>query len=82
MTPALGDNARQQLLSLIERVENRAEAKKEIADEISEIFSEAKGSGYDVAALRTIIRMRKEDPAKRLDRENAIEAYALALGIE
>jgi uncharacterized protein (UPF0335 family) len=77
----IGDNAKQQLLSIIERIENRAAAKKEIADEITEIYTEAKGVGYDVAALKTIVRMRKEDPDKRAEREAHIETYSAALGL-
>jgi uncharacterized protein (UPF0335 family) len=77
----IGDNAKQQLLSIIERIENRAVAKKEIADEITEIYTEAKGVGYDVAALKTIVRMRKEDPDKRAEREAHIETYSAALGL-
>jgi uncharacterized protein (UPF0335 family) len=78
---APGHNARQQLLSIIERVENRAAAKKEIADEITEIFAEAKGVGYHIPALRAIIRARAEDPNKRAEREDSIDMYNDALGI-
>lgn len=79
--PTIGDNAKQQLLSIIERIENRAAAKQEISDEISEIYTEAKGVGYDVPALKTIVRMRREDVTKREQREAAVETYKMALGI-
>lgn len=79
---APGHNARQQLLSIIERIENRAAAKKEIADEITEIYSEAKGVGYHIPALRAIIRARSEDPEKRAEREASIDMYNAALGAE
>lgn len=79
MSENIGGNARQQLLSIIERIENRAAAKQEIADEITEIYAEAKGVGYDVAALRAIVRMRKEDPQKRAERESNIETYMAAI---
>jgi uncharacterized protein (UPF0335 family) len=79
MSENIGGNARQQLLSIIERIENRSAAKQEIADEITEIYAEAKGVGYDVAALRAIVRMRKEDPQKRAEREANIETYTAAI---
>jgi uncharacterized protein (UPF0335 family) len=77
----IGDNAKQQLLSVIERIENREEAKCEIQEEVKDIYAEAKGVGYDVAALRAIVRMRREDPSKRAEREAIIETYAVALGV-
>lgn len=77
----IGNNAKQQLLSIIERIENRAAAKAEIAEEIADIYIEAKGVGYDIPALKTIVRMRKEDPGKRAEREAAVETYAAALGL-
>lgn len=78
---AIGENAKQQLLSIIERVENRETAKAEVLEEIRDIYAEAKGVGYDVAALKAIVRMRREDPNKRAERESHIDAYANALGI-
>lgn len=77
----IGDNAKQQLLSVIERIENREEAKREVQEDIKDIYLEAKGVGYDVAALRSIVRMRREDPAKRAEREAIIETYASAVGL-
>lgn len=81
MTESIGDNAKQQLLSIIERIENRETAKAEIADEIKEIYTEAKGVGYDVKALRTVVSLRKQDPEERKARETLVETYMQALGI-
>ena len=77
---AIGDNAKQQLLSIVERVERLNEDKKSLLEDIREIFSEAKGNGYDVKALRTVIRMRAQDPNERAEQEAIIDSYANALG--
>ncbi|WP_315789815.1 DUF2312 domain-containing protein, partial [Bradyrhizobium sp. SZCCHNR3027] len=58
----VGHNANAQLKSIVERIENREAAKAEIGDDIKDIYAEAKGTGYDVKALRTIIRLRKQSP--------------------
>ena len=54
--------AKDQLKSIIERIERLEEEKKTISDDIRDVYAEAKGNGYDVKALRTIVRMRKQDP--------------------
>jgi uncharacterized protein (UPF0335 family) len=76
----IGENAKQQLLSIVERVERLNEDKKAALEDIREIFSEAKGNGYDVKALRTVIRMRAQDPNERAEQEAIIDSYANALG--
>lgn len=82
MTEAIGHNsiAKDQLKSIIERVENREAAKAEIGDEIKDIYQEAKGNGYDTKALRAIVRYRKEDAQDRAEREAIFETYLNALG--
>jgi uncharacterized protein (UPF0335 family) len=79
----LGHNsiAKEELKSLIERIENLEATKSGIASDIKDIYAEAKGKSWDVKALRTIVRMRAEDPAKREDRERTLESYMLALGM-
>jgi uncharacterized protein (UPF0335 family) len=72
---------REQLKSIIERVENREEAKREIADEIRDIYAEAKGNGYDLKALRTIVRMRAQDSDERKEQAAVLETYMHALGM-
>lgn len=73
--------AKDQLKSIIERIERLEEEKKAISDDIKDIFSEARGNGYDVAALRTIIKMRKQDPNERQEAESILEVYMDALGM-
>ena len=73
--------AKDQLKAIIERVERLEEEKKTIADDIRDVFAEAKGNGYDVKALRQIIRMRKQDENDRKEEEAILETYLLALGM-
>lgn len=83
--PTIGDNsqafAKDQLKSIIERIERLEEEKKTIADDIKEIYVEAKGNGFDVKALRTIVRMRKMDANDRQEAETILETYLEALGM-
>lgn len=78
----LGHNsiAKDQLKSIIERVERLEEDKAAIATDIKEVFLEAKGNGYDTKALRAIVRYRKEDAQDRAEREAIFETYLAALG--
>ena len=73
--------AKEELKSLIERIENLEAAKSGIASDIRDIYTEAKGKSWDVKALRTIVRMRAEDPAKRAEREAVLETYLHAMGM-
>jgi uncharacterized protein (UPF0335 family) len=73
--------AKDQLRSIIERVERLEEEKKGISSDIADIYAEAKGNGYDVKALRTIVRMRKQDPNDREQAETVLETYMHALGM-
>src|SRR5258708_34696884 len=72
--------AKDQLKSVIERVERLEEEKKTISDDIRDVYAEAKGNGYDVKALRTIVRMRKQDANERQEQETILETYMQALG--
>lgn len=71
-----------QLRAFIERVERLDEEKKTIADDIKEVFGEAKGTGFDVKAMRAIIRLRKKDQAERQEEEAILDLYKAALGME
>jgi uncharacterized protein (UPF0335 family) len=73
--------AKDQLKAFIERVERLEEEKKAIADDIKDVYAEAKGSGFDVKALRTIVRLRKQDPDERREEETILETYMHALGM-
>jgi uncharacterized protein (UPF0335 family) len=70
-----------QLKAIVERIERLAEEKDGIASDISDLFKEAKGNGYDVPALRALIKLRKEDANKRAERETILETYMTALGM-
>jgi uncharacterized protein (UPF0335 family) len=73
--------AKDQLKAFIERIERLAEEKQGIAEDIREVYAEAKGTGFDVKALRTIIRLRKMDTDERKESEAILETYMLALGM-
>lgn len=70
-----------QLKAIIERVERLEEEKKTIADDIKDVYSEGKAHGFDVKALRTIVRMRKQDSGERAEQEAILETYMHALGM-
>ncbi|WP_040585455.1 GapR family DNA-binding domain-containing protein [Allomesorhizobium alhagi] len=70
-----------QLRAFIERVERLEEEKATIAEDIREIFQELKGTGFDVKAVRTIIKLRKKDQAERQEEEAILDLYMAALGM-
>jgi uncharacterized protein (UPF0335 family) len=76
-----GTVAADELRLLIERAERLEEEKKAIADDIKDVFAEAKVHGFDVKALRTIVRMRKQDANERKEQEAILETYLHALGM-
>jgi uncharacterized protein (UPF0335 family) len=73
--------AKDQLKAFVERVERLEEEKKAIAYDIKDVYAEAKGNGFDVTALRTIIRLRKQDADERREQETILETYMHALGM-
>jgi len=73
--------AKDQLRSIIERVEKLEEEKKAISDDIRDVFGEAKVNGFDVKALRAIIRLRKMETSEREEHDAILETYMLALGM-
>jgi len=73
--------AKDQLKSIIERIEKLVEEKKAVSDDIRDVFSEAKSNGYDVTALRTIIKLRKQDADERAEQEAILDTYMAALGM-
>ena len=70
-----------QLRAFIERIERLEEEKKTISEDIKEVFAEAKGTGFDTKAMRTIIRLRKKDQAERQEEETILDLYKAALGM-
>lgn len=80
--PGVGHNvAKDMIRSVVERVEKLEEEKKAISDDIKDVYTEAKGNGLDVKALRTIVRMRKQDADERANQEAVLEIYMQALGM-
>jgi uncharacterized protein (UPF0335 family) len=73
--------AKDQLKAFVERIERLEEEKQTIADDIRDVYAEAKGNGFDVKALRTVIRMRKIDAAEREEQQLILETYMQALGM-
>lgn len=73
--------AKDALKAVIERIERLTEEKKTIADDIKDVYAEAKGNGFDVAALREIVRLRAQDDEERQERETILETYMVALGM-
>ena len=74
--------AADQLRLLIERIERLEEEKKGIADDIKDVYGEAKSTGYDVKTIRAIVRLRKMENHVRQEAEALLETYKAALGIE
>jgi uncharacterized protein (UPF0335 family) len=73
--------ARDQLRSIVERIERLEEEKKTIADDIKEVYAEAKGNGFDVKTLRQVVRLRKQDREEREEQEAMLDLYLHALGM-
>mgnify|MGYP003339923460 CR=1 FL=1 len=73
--------AKDQLRAIIERIERLEEEKKAIADDIRDIYAEAKGNGFDVKALRAVVRLRKQDANERNEQQLILETYMNALGM-
>ena len=73
--------AREQLRSVVERIERLEEEKKVIADDIREVFGEAKANGYDTKVLRQVISLRKQDLSERQEQDAVRDLYLHALGM-
>ena len=69
-----------QLRTIVERIERLEEEKKTIADDIKEVYAEAKGNGFDVKVLRKVISLRKKDAEELQEEEAMIDVYLAALG--
>ena len=74
--------AADRLKSFIDRIERLEEEKKAIADDISEIYSEAKGAGFDVKVIRVIVKLRKMDASDRREQDEITGLYLRALDME
>lgn len=76
-----GGIAADQLRSIVERIERLEEEKSGIAADIRDVFSEAKGNGFDVKALRQIVKLRKIEVSEREEQEHILDTYRRALGM-
>jgi len=74
--------ARDQLRSFIERIERLEEEKKTIAEDIRDVFSEAKASGFDTKIMRKVLALRKKDEQERTEEELILDSYLVALGMQ
>ena len=79
---AEGTVAAEELRLLIERIERLEEGKKAIADDVKDVYLEAKSRGYDTKTMRAIIRLRKMEAHARQEADALLETYKAALGIE
>ena len=73
--------AKDHLKAFVERVERLEEEKKALSDDIRDVYAEAKGNGFDVKALRQVVRLRKQDADERKEHEAILETYLHALGM-
>ncbi len=78
----VGGLAAGKLKSFVERIERLEEEKAGIAADIKDIYSEAKGEGFDTKIIRKIISLRKKDRQERQEEEELLELYKAALGME
>lgn len=77
-----GGIAAEQLKSFIERIERLEEEKKAMAEDIKDVYAEAKGSGFDPKIMRQIIKLRKMEEHARKEQEELLTLYAHAIGLE
>jgi uncharacterized protein (UPF0335 family) len=70
-----------QLRSVVERIERLEEEKKEVAEQIKEVFAEAKGNGFDVKILRKVVSLRKKSAEDRSEEDAMLDLYLQALGM-
>lgn len=70
------------LRAFVERIEKMESDKRVIADDIKDVYAEAKSTGFDAKMIRKIVAMRRVDEAKRREEEAILELYLAALGME
>lgn len=74
--------AREQLKSIVDRIERLEEEKKAMADDIRDVYAEAKSNGFDVKVLREIVKIRKVDSTEREEHDAVKDLYLQALGMQ
>lgn len=80
-TTDTGGIAQDVIRSFVERIERLEEEKKNLAEDIKDVYAEAKGSGFEVKILREIVKMRKMEDHERQEQEALIDLYAHTLGM-
>lgn len=78
----VGGIAADQLKAVIARIENLEEAKREISADIKDVYAEARGNGFCIKTIRTIIKMRKMDASEREEAETILDTYLHAIGMQ
>lgn len=73
--------AKEQLKSIVERIERLEEEKKTITGDIKEVYAEAKGNGFDTKILKMIVRLRKKEANEREEEQSLLDLYMSALGM-
>ena len=83
MTTNIADSgvAAEELKQFVERIERLEEEKKGIADDIRDVYAEAKAVGYDAKIMRQIVKLRKMKPDDRAEMEMVLDTYKAALGL-
>jgi uncharacterized protein (UPF0335 family) len=76
----IDETTREKLRQTVAKIERLEEEKKEVAEQIKEVYGEAKAIGFDTKALRQVIRLRKIEKAERDEQEMILETYLIALG--
>ena len=78
---ATGGVAADRLRSLVERIERLEDERRELGNDIKDIYAEAKSAGFDVKVLRQLIRVRRQEPAEVEEQESLLDVYRRALGM-
>ena len=78
----LQTSAKDQLRAIVSRIERLEEEKAALAGDLREVYAEAKGNGFEVKALRAVVRLRKQDENKRREEEAVLTTYLHALGMD
>jgi uncharacterized protein (UPF0335 family) len=76
----LNSTAQGRLKTIVERIERLEEDKAAVSGDLKEVYLEAKGEGFDVKILRKVVRLRKQDKAKRQEEEALVDLYLSAIG--
>ena len=79
--PEVGGIVVDRLRRIVERIERLEEERKGLANDIKDIYAEAKSAGFDVPVIRRIIRARKQEPAEVEEQETLFDVYRRALGM-